>query len=109
MRGLTDFSFSYGPRILFGKGVEAEVGRQTAAPSRKATVQSALPVGVDLTDRLSEAAPQAVMRTALAGFQRLEEMARKCTERGPIGSFAKLGEKDVLAIYRLAAASAGRG
>jgi len=40
---------------------------------------------------------------------RLEEMARKCTERGPIGNFAKLGEKDVLAVYRLAAESAGRG
>jgi len=42
-------------------------------------------------------------------LDRLEEMARKCTERGPIGSFAPLGEKDVLAIYRLAAESAGRG
>jgi alcohol dehydrogenase YqhD (iron-dependent ADH family) len=40
---------------------------------------------------------------------RLEEMARKCTERGPIGSFASLGEKEVLAIYRLAAETAGRG
>ena len=40
---------------------------------------------------------------------RLEEMARKCTERGPIGNFARLGEKDVLAIYRLAGESAGRG
>ncbi len=39
---------------------------------------------------------------------RLEEMARKCTERGPIGSFARLGEKDVLAVYRLAAETAGR-
>jgi hypothetical protein len=37
---------------------------------------------------------------------RLEEMARKCTQRGPIGSFASLGEKEVLAIYRLAAESA---
>jgi hypothetical protein len=42
-------------------------------------------------------------------LDRLEEMARKCTERGPIGSFARLSEKDVLAIYRLAAESAGRG
>jgi alcohol dehydrogenase YqhD (iron-dependent ADH family) len=40
---------------------------------------------------------------------RLEEMARKSIERGPLGSFAKLGEKDVLAILRLAAESAGRG
>jgi alcohol dehydrogenase YqhD (iron-dependent ADH family) len=40
---------------------------------------------------------------------RLEEMARKCTERGPIGSFARLGEKEVLAVYRLAAETAGRG
>jgi alcohol dehydrogenase YqhD (iron-dependent ADH family) len=33
---------------------------------------------------------------------RLEEMARKCTERGPIGSFVKLGEKEVRDIYTLA-------
>ncbi|HSV55717.1 MAG TPA: iron-containing alcohol dehydrogenase [Magnetospirillaceae bacterium] len=40
---------------------------------------------------------------------RLEEMARKCTERGPIGNFARLDEKEVLAIYRLAAETDGRG
>jgi alcohol dehydrogenase YqhD (iron-dependent ADH family) len=34
---------------------------------------------------------------------RLEEMARKSIERGPLGSFAKLEKKDVLAILRLAA------
>jgi alcohol dehydrogenase YqhD (iron-dependent ADH family) len=34
---------------------------------------------------------------------RLEEMARRCTARGPVGSFVKLGEADVLAIYKLAA------
>jgi alcohol dehydrogenase YqhD (iron-dependent ADH family) len=39
---------------------------------------------------------------------RLGEMARKCTERGPVGSFARLGEKDVLAIYQLAAGGADR-
>jgi alcohol dehydrogenase YqhD (iron-dependent ADH family) len=40
---------------------------------------------------------------------RLEEMARKCTERGSVGNFVKLGQQDVLAIYRLAAEGAGRG
>jgi len=33
---------------------------------------------------------------------RLEEMAAKCTERGPVGSFVKLGKDDVLSIYNLA-------
>lgn len=33
---------------------------------------------------------------------RLEEMAARCTSRGPVGSFKKLGKEDVLAIYRLA-------
>jgi alcohol dehydrogenase YqhD (iron-dependent ADH family) len=40
---------------------------------------------------------------------RLEEMARKCTERGPIGGFARLGHEEVLGIYRLAAQGADRG
>jgi len=34
---------------------------------------------------------------------RMEEMARRCTAKGPVGNFVALGEKDVLAIYRLAA------
>jgi alcohol dehydrogenase YqhD (iron-dependent ADH family) len=33
---------------------------------------------------------------------RIEEMARKATARGALGKFQKLGEKDVLEIYRLA-------
>jgi alcohol dehydrogenase YqhD (iron-dependent ADH family) len=33
---------------------------------------------------------------------RLEEMAKKATERGPLGSFQKLATRDVLEIYRLA-------
>lgn len=33
---------------------------------------------------------------------RLEEMAAKCTERGPVGNFVKLEKEDVLNIYRLA-------
>ncbi|HQC37461.1 MAG TPA: iron-containing alcohol dehydrogenase, partial [Thermotogota bacterium] len=32
----------------------------------------------------------------------LEEMAEKCTKRGPIGNFKKLYKEDVLAIYRMA-------
>ncbi|MEF8726390.1 MAG: iron-containing alcohol dehydrogenase [Candidatus Bipolaricaulota bacterium] len=32
----------------------------------------------------------------------LEEMASKCTEKGPVGNFVELGEEDVLAIYQLA-------
>jgi alcohol dehydrogenase YqhD (iron-dependent ADH family) len=34
---------------------------------------------------------------------RLQEMARRCTAGGPVGHFERLGEADVLAIYRLAA------
>ncbi|MFH0956871.1 MAG: iron-containing alcohol dehydrogenase, partial [Candidatus Aenigmatarchaeota archaeon] len=33
---------------------------------------------------------------------RLDEMARKCTERGTVGSFVKLQKKDVLAILEIA-------
>ena len=33
---------------------------------------------------------------------RLEEMAARCTSRGPVGSLKKLAKEDVLAIYRLA-------
>ncbi|MGA2477491.1 MAG: iron-containing alcohol dehydrogenase [Spirochaetia bacterium] len=33
---------------------------------------------------------------------RLEEMAKKATEAGPIGNFMKLGSKDVLSVYKLA-------
>lgn len=35
---------------------------------------------------------------------RLQEMARKCTERGPVGNFVKLGRDEVLEVYKLAAA-----
>jgi alcohol dehydrogenase YqhD (iron-dependent ADH family) len=34
---------------------------------------------------------------------RLQEMARRCTARGPVGHFAELGEADVLSVYKLAA------
>ncbi len=33
---------------------------------------------------------------------RLEEMAKKCTAEGPVGSFVELDEEDVLEVYRLA-------
>lgn len=36
------------------------------------------------------------------GEDRLEEMAEKCTENGPISSFKKLNKADVLEIYKLA-------
>ncbi|HBL37474.1 MAG TPA: NADH-dependent alcohol dehydrogenase [Firmicutes bacterium] len=36
------------------------------------------------------------------GTDRLEEMAAKCTERGPVGNFKKLDQQDVFAIYQLA-------
>ena len=33
---------------------------------------------------------------------RFKEMAKKCTENGPVGNFVKLGKEDVLNIYNLA-------
>ena len=33
---------------------------------------------------------------------RLEEMAAKCTEKGPVGNFLKLYKEDVFTIYKLA-------
>ena len=33
---------------------------------------------------------------------RLSEMARKCTERGPVGNFVKLGREEVFEVYTLA-------
>lgn len=33
---------------------------------------------------------------------RYQEMARKCTERGPVGNFVKLGRDEVVEVYRLA-------
>jgi len=36
------------------------------------------------------------------GEEKLEEMASKCTEDGPVGNFAELEESDVLEIYRMA-------
>jgi alcohol dehydrogenase YqhD (iron-dependent ADH family) len=33
---------------------------------------------------------------------RMQEMAGKCTERGPVGNFIKLGRQEVMEIYRLA-------
>jgi alcohol dehydrogenase YqhD (iron-dependent ADH family) len=33
---------------------------------------------------------------------RLEEMARKSTEKGPLGNFVKLGAAEVLSVYKLA-------
>jgi hypothetical protein len=40
---------------------------------------------------------------------RLDEMAKKCTERGSLGSFVPLGRKDVSKILRLASELAGTG
>jgi len=36
------------------------------------------------------------------GPDRIDEMARKCTENGPVGNFVKLGQADVRAILELA-------
>ena len=33
---------------------------------------------------------------------RFTEMARKCTERGPVGNFVKLGRNEVVEVYKLA-------
>ncbi len=42
------------------------------------------------------------LKEANIPYDRLEEMAKKCTERGPVGNFVKLGTSDVLKILELA-------
>lgn len=42
------------------------------------------------------------LKEANVPYDRLEEMARKCTERGPAGNFIKLNKDDVLEILMLA-------
>jgi hypothetical protein len=42
------------------------------------------------------------LKEANVPYDRLEEMARKCTERGPAGNFVKLNKDDVLEILKLA-------
>jgi hypothetical protein len=42
------------------------------------------------------------LHDANIGDDRLEEMAAKCTEKGPTGNFVKLSKDDVLNIYKLA-------
>jgi len=42
------------------------------------------------------------LKEANVPYDRLEEMARKCTERGPTGNFVKLNKDDVLEILMLA-------
>lgn len=42
------------------------------------------------------------LKEANVHYDMLEEMARKCTERGPAGNFVKLNKDDVLEILMLA-------
>ena len=42
------------------------------------------------------------LKEANVPYDRLEEMARKCTERGPVGNFVRLDKSDVLEILKLA-------
>ena len=42
------------------------------------------------------------LKEANVPYDRLEEMARKCTERGPAGNFVKLNKDDILEILMLA-------
>jgi len=42
------------------------------------------------------------LKEANVPYDRLEEMARKCTERGPVGNFVRLNKDDVLEILKLA-------
>ncbi|MFW6190682.1 MAG: iron-containing alcohol dehydrogenase [Candidatus Bipolaricaulota bacterium] len=51
--------------------------------------------GIGLPIRLDDLEPEITDRN-------LKEMARKCTEKGPVGNFVELKEEDVLEIYKLA-------
>jgi alcohol dehydrogenase YqhD (iron-dependent ADH family) len=42
------------------------------------------------------------LKEANIGYEQFQEMAKKGTERGPLGNFIKLHEKDVCNIYKLA-------
>ncbi|GAG82039.1 unnamed protein product, partial [marine sediment metagenome] len=42
------------------------------------------------------------LKEANIPFDRLEEMAEKCTEGGPVGNFVRLDKSDVLEILKLA-------
>ncbi|MFW6071138.1 MAG: iron-containing alcohol dehydrogenase [Candidatus Bipolaricaulota bacterium] len=50
---------------------------------------------IGLPTRLDDLEPEITDRN-------LKEMARKCTEKGPVGNFVELNEEDVLEIYKLA-------
>lgn len=55
-----------------------------------------------LEDFYKEIGLPITLKEANVPYDRLEEMARKCTERGPAGNFVKLNKDDVLEILMLA-------
>ncbi|MFZ3387192.1 MAG: iron-containing alcohol dehydrogenase [Candidatus Hydromicrobium sp.] len=54
-----------------------------------------------LEDFYKEIGLPITLKEANVPYDRLEEMARKCTERGPAGNFVKLNKDDVLEILML--------
>ena len=55
-----------------------------------------------LEDFYKEIGLPITLKEANVPYDRLEEMAKKCTERGPAGNFVKLNKDDVLEILMLA-------
>ena len=77
---MENFTFVNTTKIVFGRGAEEGVGREVKPfSSRSVTLQ-----GLGVRD------------------DRLQEMARKCTERGPVGNVVKLGRDEVLEVHKLA-------
>jgi alcohol dehydrogenase YqhD (iron-dependent ADH family) len=59
--------------------------------------------GIDrLKEFFKEIGMPVTLKEADIPYDRLEEMAAKCTESGPVGNFAKLDKDDVLAILEMA-------
>lgn len=55
-----------------------------------------------LTDFFREIGLPTTLKELNIPSDRLEEMAERCVQRGPVGSFRKLQKNDVLEILRLA-------
>jgi len=89
-----NFVFQNPTKIIFGKDTEITVGAEIKPYTNKI---------------LFHYGGGSIKRTGLLSLKdlnipddRLEEMAAKCTEKGPVGNFLKLYKDDVFNIYKLA-------
>jgi alcohol dehydrogenase len=71
--------------------IDMNILEKTALAGIKKTEQFFRSIGMPVTHK-----------EAAIGEEHFEEMAKKATERGPLGNFIKLYEPDVYQIYQLA-------